>query len=95
MAEALPATRLVTQSAAAAPHPITGLAPLGLAALLAGLVYLGIMNVAALRAPRQTPALVHTVPMSATVRDGSWAYQVLRVTSVPALPGGLAPPVAA
>ena len=33
--------------------------------------------------------------MSATVRDGSWAYQVLRVTSVPGLPGGLAPPVAA
>jgi hypothetical protein len=29
------------------------------------------------------------------VRDGTWVYQVLRVTSVPALPGGLAPPVAA
>ena len=53
------------------------------------------MNVAALRAPRQAPPLIRTVPMSATVRDGHWAYQVLRVDSVPALPGGLAPPVAA
>src|SRR5437867_10077408 len=33
--------------------------------------------------------------MSATVRDGNWAYHVLRVVSVPALPGGHAPPVAA
>jgi hypothetical protein len=59
------------------------------------MVYISVMNVAALRAPRQAPPLIRTVPMSATVRDGSWAYHVLRVTSVPALPGGLAPPVAA
>jgi hypothetical protein len=75
------------------PRPVTGLAPLGMATLCAALVYGGIMGVAALRAPRQAPALVRTVPMSVTVRDGSWAYRVLRVASAPALPGGLAPPV--
>jgi hypothetical protein len=95
VAEAPPVARLATPAVAAAPRPTTGLAPLGRAVLLAGLVYVGVMNVAALRAPRQAPPLVHTVPMSATVRDGSWAYRVLRVTSVPALPGGLAPPLAA
>ena len=79
----------------AAPRPITGLAPLGLATLLAELVYVGIVDVAALRAPHQAPPLVHTAPMSATVRDGSWTYQVLRLTSVPAFPAGVAPPVAA
>jgi hypothetical protein len=78
---------------APAPRPATGLAPLGVAALCAALVYGGIMGVAALHAPRQAPALVRTVPMSVTVRDGSWAYRVLRVTSDPALPGSLAPPV--
>ena len=31
--------------------------------------------------------------MDTTVRDGPWAYRVLGLTSVPALPGGLAPPV--
>jgi hypothetical protein len=93
--EAPRVARLATPSVAAAPRPTTGLAALGRAALLAGLVYAGVMNVAALRAPRQTPPLIRTVPMSATVRDGQWAYQVLRVTSVPALPGGLAPPMAA
>jgi hypothetical protein len=93
--KAPPVARRATPSVAAAPCPTTGLAPLGRAALLAGLVYAGVMNVAALRAPRQTPPLIRTVPMSAIVRDGNWAYQVLRVTSMPALPGGLAPPVAA
>jgi hypothetical protein len=93
--EAPPVARLATPSVAAVPCPTTGLAALGRAALLAALVYAGIMNVAALRAPRQTPPLIRTVPMSATVRNGTWVYQVLRVTSVPALPGGLAPPVAA
>jgi hypothetical protein len=94
VAEAPPVARVATPSVAAAPRATTGLAALGRAALLAGLVYGGIMNVAALRDPRQTPPLIRTVPMSATVRDGTWAYRVLRVTSVPALPGGLAPPVA-
>jgi hypothetical protein len=94
VAAALPVARLATPSVAAAPRPTTGLAALGRAALLAGLVYAGIMNAAALRAPRQTPSLIRTVSMSAPVRDGTWVYHVLRVTSVPALPGGLAPPVA-
>jgi hypothetical protein len=95
MVEAPPVARFATPSVAAAPRPTTGLAALGRAALLAGMVYVGVMNVAALRAPRQAPPPIRTVPMSATVRDGTWVYHVLRVTSVPALPGGLAPPVAA
>ena len=63
------------------------------AVLCATVVYGGIVSVAALRAPRHAPAPIRMVPMSATVRDGSWAYRVLRVTSDPALPGGLTPPV--
>jgi len=86
-----PAVAVVTTTAP--PRPVGGLLPLGAAALLATLVYGGIVDVAALRAPRQAPPLVRAVPMSATVRDGSWSYRVLSVTSVPGLPGGIAPPI--
>lgn len=89
-APALP--RLMVRRAASAPRPITGLAPLALSVVFAAMVYGGIVDAAALRAPRQAPALIRTIPMSATARDGNWTYRVLRVVSVPALPGGIQPP---
>jgi hypothetical protein len=73
--------------------PPAGLLPLGLAALVAALVYGAIVGAAAMRAPRSAPPLIHTVAMDTTVRDGPWAYRVLGVTSLPALPDGIAPPV--
>jgi len=72
---------------------VSGLLPVGLAALAGALVYGGIADVAALRAPRTPPPLVRKVAMDTTVRDGDWAYRVLSVTSAPALPGGITPPV--
>jgi len=76
-----------------AARPATGLLPLGLAALVAALVYGGIADIAALGAPRATASLVHVVGMNATVSDGAWTYRVLAATSVPGLPGGLEAPI--
>jgi hypothetical protein len=70
-----------------------GLAPLGRAALVAALVYGAIAGTAALRAPRSALPLIHTVALATTVHDGPWAYRVLGVTSLAALPDGIAPPV--
>ncbi|MCA1597930.1 MAG: hypothetical protein LC769_02720, partial [Chloroflexi bacterium] len=87
-----PAMRMATRKRVRSLPAVSGLLPVGLAALAAALVYGGIVGVAALRAPR-TPPLVRKVAMDTTVRDGDWAYRVLSVTSAPALPGGITLPV--
>lgn len=84
--------RVAAAPLVAAARPALGLAPLGLAALLATLVYGGIVADAALHAPRHAPPLVRTYAMNATISDGTWSYRVLGTRTVPALPGGLTPP---
>jgi len=88
-----PAARVVSSPRARALPSGSGLLPVGLAALTGALIYGGIADVAALRAPRTASPLVRKVAMDTTVRDGDWAYHVLSVTSAPALPGGITPPV--
>jgi len=87
------AARAATRPRAQARPSISGLLPVGLAALAGALIYGGIAAGAAVRAPHAAPPLVRKVAMDTTVRDGDWAYRVLSVTSVPALPGGITPPV--
>ncbi|MDQ2831911.1 MAG: hypothetical protein M3Y74_23030 [Chloroflexota bacterium] len=88
-----PAARVVSSPRARSLPAVSGLLPVGLAALAGALIYGGIADVAALRAPRTPPPLVRKVAMDTTVRDGDWAYRVQSVTSAPALPGGITPPV--
>lgn len=73
-------------------NALAGLRVFGVAALVAILTYAGIVNVAALTTPRQAAVLYRTVPMSATIRDVNWAYQVLNVTRLQALPTGFDQP---
>jgi len=84
-----PTPRIAARTRTVAPAAIAGLAPLGLAAVVAALAYGGIMDAAALTAPRQAPPLIHHVSRNTTVRDGAWTYRVLGVTATPALPGGI------
>jgi len=84
-----PTPRIAARTRTAAPTAIGGLAPLGLAAVVAALAYGGIMDAAALTAPRQAPPLIQRVSRNTTVRDGAWTYRVLGVTATPALPGGI------
>ncbi len=90
--QAPPTPRVAASPPAGATRAITGLAPLGLASVIALLVYGGIMDAAALTAPRQVPPLIRQVPRDTTVRDGNWTYRVLDVTALPALPGGIDAP---
>jgi len=90
---ARPELQIAAQQDGRQTHGAASLRPLGAATLVAALLYGGIVNVAALRAPRVTPSLVSTVGMDATVRDGAWAYRVLGVASVPTFPGGVEAPV--
>ncbi len=69
-----------------------GVGPVAGALFLGALIYGGIMNVAALTAPRQAPPLVHTYPAGASVRDGAWEYRVLDYTIVKTLPLDIEPP---
>jgi len=88
-----PATSAAPHSRRGALSSVSGLLPVGLAALAGALLYGSIADAAALRAAHVAPPLVRKVAMDTTVRDGDWAYRVLSVTSVPALPGGITPPV--
>jgi len=87
--QAPPTPRVAARTRTVASAAVTGLAPLGLAAVIAALAYGGIMDAAALTAPRQAPPLIHRVSRNTTVRDGNWTYRVLSVTATLALPGGI------
>ena len=89
LVQAPPTSRVVARTRTAPPPAIAGLAPLGLAAVIAALAYGGVMDAAALTAPRQAPPLIQRVSRDTTVRDGNWTYRVLGVTATPALPGGI------
>jgi len=90
--QAPPTPRVVAPPRAATARGGTGLAPLGLAAVIAATAYGGIVNAAALTAPRQAPPLIRRVARDTTVRDGNWTYRVLGVSALPALPGGIDEP---
>jgi len=90
--QAPPTPRVVAPPRAVAARGGTGLAPLGLAAVIAATAYGGIVNAAALTAPRQAPPLIRRVARDTTVRDGNWTYRVLGVSALPALPGGIDEP---
>ncbi len=70
---------------------IAALAPLGAAVLIAMLVYGGIVNAAALAAPRTPPPLFYQYPQGTTVRDGAWTYSVVDYRTLPVLPTLLIP----
>jgi len=89
LVQAPPTSRVVARTRTAPPPAIAGLAPLGLAAVIAALAYGGVMDAAALTAPRQAPPLIQRVSRDTTVRDGNWTYRMLGVTATPALPGGI------
>lgn len=92
VAEVSALPRVITDAPPRVTRSVAALVPLGLALLLATLAYGGIVGAAVARAPRAAPPLIHTAPFGAIVRDGTRAYQVLHVTSVRALPGGIAAP---
>jgi len=69
-----------------------GMGPVTGALLLGALIYGGIMNVAALTAPRQAPPLIHTYPVGASVRDGAWEYRVLGYNIIKTVPLDIEPP---
>ena len=93
VAEAPAVPRVEVRLSEQGSRPITGLAPLGAAALLAGLIYLGIMDVAALNAPRVAAPLVRSVALNTAIHEGSWVYSATGMTSVTTLPGTLTAPV--
>ncbi len=95
VAEAQARPLATTHPATTVARSITGLVPLGMAALAAAGGYLGIMGVAVATAPARAAPLLRTVPMSAVIHDGTWQYQARGIQQVPALPGsGVAPPPA-